>query len=102
MRTPCSAESCTVIWIYKTAFELAGTTEGPAVKEALENLVIDGSFPGGSEIILPHGSINFENYEVDGTMHYHNNSSESVTIAQVQDGVFKTVNGTLLAKFDVF
>ena len=86
-----SAESYTVIWIYKTAFELAGTTDGPAVKEALENLTITESFPGGSEIILPYAAIDFEDYEVDGTMHYHNNSYASVAIAQVQDGEFKTV-----------
>ena len=86
-----SAESYTVVWLFKTAMEAAGTTDGPAVKEALENLVVDGSFPGGGEIILPYGMIDFDNYEVDGIAHKHNNKYASVAIAQVQDGEYKTV-----------
>lgn len=86
-----SAESFTVVWLFKTAIEAAGTTEGAAVKAALEELVVDGTFPNGPEIILPYASIDFNNYEVSGVQHYHNNAFASVAIAQVQDGQFKTV-----------
>ena len=86
-----SAESYTAIWLYKTAFEAAGSTEGAAVKAALESIDIQGTFPNGPEIILPYDRIHFENHEFDGTQHYHNNTSASVAIAQVQGGEYKTV-----------
>lgn len=86
-----SAESYTATWILKTAFEQAGTTDGEKVKEALENMNIEGSFPNGPEIILPYDAIRFENHDFNGTQHYHNNTAASIAIAQVQDGVYKTV-----------
>ena len=42
-----SAESYTVVWLFKAAIEAAGTTEGAAVRDALANLVVDGAFEGG-------------------------------------------------------
>lgn len=86
-----SAESYTAVWTFKTAFEQAGTTDGEAVKNALEALDIQGSFPNGPEIILPYDRIKFEDMEVDGVQHHHNNTSASVAIAQIQDGEYKTV-----------
>ncbi len=86
-----SAESYTVVWIFKTALEAAGTTDGTAVRDALADLVIDGEFPGGRKIILPYDKIDFENYDLAGEPHYRDNTSASVAIAQVQDGEWKTV-----------
>ena len=86
-----SAESFTAAWILKTAFEKAGTTDGSAVKEALETLDIQEKFPNGPEIILPYSRIKFENHMFAGKQHYNNNVFASIAIAQVQDGKYKTV-----------
>lgn len=86
-----SAESYTVVWIFKTAIEEAGSTEGEAVKNALASLEINGEFPGGRKIILPYDKIKFENYDLAGEAHYRDNTSASVAIAQIQDGEWKTV-----------
>lgn len=86
-----SAESYTVVWIFKAAIEAAGSTDGAAVKDALASLEIKGEFPGGRKIILPYDTIKFENYELAGEPHFRDNVSSSVAIAQVQDGEWKTV-----------
>lgn len=86
-----SAESYTVVWLFKTAIEAAGSTDGEAVKNALAELDIQGEFPGGRKIILPYDSIKFENYDLAGETHYRDNTSASVAIAQIQDGEWKTV-----------
>ncbi len=86
-----SAESYTVVWLFKTAIEAAGSTDGAAVKDALANLEIKGEFPGGRKIILPYDTIKFENYDLAGEAHYRDNTSASVAIAQIQDGQWKTV-----------
>lgn len=86
-----SAESYTVVWLFKTAIEAAGSTEGPAVKDALASLDIQGEFPGGRKIVLPYDRIKFENYDLAGEAHYRDNTSASVAIAQIQDGQWKTV-----------
>ncbi len=86
-----SAESFTAMWILKTAFEQAGTTDGTKVRDALLAMDIQGSFPGGPEIILPYDRIKFGDMEVEGVKHTHNNLYASVAIAQIQDGAWKTV-----------
>ena len=86
-----SAESYTVVWLFKTAIENAGSTDGEAVRDALVDLDIQGEFPGGRKIVLPYDRIKFENYELAGVPHYRDNTSASVAIAQVQDGEWKTV-----------
>ncbi len=86
-----SAEAYTAVWVLKTAMEQAKSTNGEAVKDALKTLDIRESFPGGEEIILPYDRICFENHEIEGTWHYHDNISASVAIAQIQDGEYKTV-----------
>ena len=86
-----SAESFTAIWILKTAFEAAGTTDGTKVRDAIAALDIQGSFPNGPEIILPYDRIKFGDMEVDGVKHTQNNIYASVAIAQIQDGAYKTV-----------
>ncbi len=86
-----SAESYTTVWVFKTAIEVAGTTDGEAVKNALAGLDIKGEFPGGRKIILPYDRIKFENYDLAGEPHYRDNTSASVAIAQIQDGAWKTV-----------
>ena len=86
-----SAESYTVVWIFKTAIEAAGSTDGAAVRDAIAKLDIQGEFPGGRKIILPYDRIHFENYDLAGVQHYRDNTSASVAIAQVQDGEWKTV-----------
>ena len=86
-----SAESFTAIWILKTAFEQAGSTDRKAVRDALASMDIQGSFPNGPEIILPYDRIKFGDMEVDGQAHTQNNLYASVAIAQIQDGEYKTV-----------
>ncbi len=86
-----SAESYTVVWLFKSAIEAAGSSEGEAVKNALAALDIQGEFPGGRKIVLPYSRIKFENYDLAGEPHYRDNTSASVAIAQIQDGVWKTV-----------
>ncbi len=86
-----SAESYTVVWVFKTAIEAAGTTDGAAVRDAIAALDIQGEFPGGRKIVLPYDRIKFENYDLAGVTHYRDNTSASVAIAQVQDGEWKTV-----------
>ncbi len=86
-----SAESFTATWILKTAFEMAGSSEGSKVKDALLAMDIKEKFPNGPEIILPYNRINFENHTFAGKQHYNNNVFASIAIAQVQDGEYKTV-----------
>lgn len=87
-----SAESYTVVWLFKAAIEKAGTTEGAAVRDALADLVIDGSFEGGRNIVLPYAKIDFaESYDLAGDTHYRDNTYASVAIAQIQEGTWKTV-----------
>ena len=52
-----SAESYTVVWLFKAAIEAAGSTDGAAVKDALANLEINGEFPGGRKIVLPYDKV---------------------------------------------
>lgn len=87
-----SAESYTVVWLFKAAIEKAGSTDGEAVKKALSELVIDGAFDGGRNIVLPYSKIDFEDeYDLAGDKHYRDNTSASVAIAQIQGGEWKTV-----------
>lgn len=86
-----SAESYTVVWLFKAAIEAAGSTDGAAVRDALANLEINGEFEGGRKIVLPYDRIKFENYDLAGEPHYRDNTSASVAIAQIQDGEWKTV-----------
>lgn len=86
-----SAEAYTAVWVFKTAFEQAGSDEGEAVKDALASLDIRGSFPGGPRILLPYDRIKFEDHQVDGVQHYNNNTFASVAIAQIQNGEYKIV-----------
>ena len=86
-----SAESYTVVWLFKAAIEAAGSTEGEAVKNALASIDIQGQFDGGRKIVLPYDRIKFENYDLAGEPHYRDNTSASVAIAQIQDGQWKTV-----------
>lgn len=48
-----SAESYTVVWLFKATIEKAGSTDGAAVRDALAALSIDGAFEGGRKIVLP-------------------------------------------------
>ncbi len=86
-----SAESFTATWILKTAFEMAGSSKGSEVKDALKKLDIQEKFPNGPEIILPYSRINFEDHTFAGKQHYNNNVFASIAIAQVQGGEYKTV-----------
>ena len=87
-----SAESYTVVWLFKAAIEKAGSTEGAAVRDVLADLVIDGSFEGGRNIVLPYAKIDFaESYDLAGDTHYRDNTYASVAIAQIQEGAWKTV-----------
>ncbi len=86
-----SAESFTAVWILKTAFEQAGSSEGPKVKDAIKALDIVEKFPNGPEIILPYSRIKFEEHTFAGKTHYNNNVFASIAISQVQDGVYRTV-----------
>ena len=87
-----SAESYTVVWLFKSAIEKAGSTDGAAVRDALAELSIDGAFEGGRKIVLPYSKIEFTpEYEIGGAKHYRDNTYASVAIAQVQDQEWKTV-----------
>ena len=87
-----SAESYTVVWLFKSAIEKAGSTDGAAVRDALAALSIDGAFEGGRKIVLPYSKIEFTpEYEIGGVKHYRDNTYASVAIAQVQDQEWKTV-----------
>jgi len=87
-----SAESYTVVWLFKAAIEKAGSTKGEDVKKALADLVIDSKFEGGRNIVLPYAKIDFEaEYDLAGEKHYRDNTSASVAIAQIQGGEWKTV-----------
>lgn len=87
-----SAESYTVVWLFKAAIEKAGSTDGAAVRDALAALSIDGAFEGGRKIVLPYSKIEFTpEYEIGGVKHYRDNTYASVAIAQVQDQEWKTV-----------
>lgn len=87
-----SAESYTVVWLFKAAIEAAGSTDGAAIRDALANLCIDGAFEGGRKIVLPYSKIEFPaESEIGGAKHYRDNIHASVAIAQVQDQEWKTV-----------
>ena len=87
-----SAESYTVVWLFKAAIEKAGSTDGAAIRDALAGLSIDGAFEGGRKIVLPYSKIEFTpEYEIGGVKHYRDNTYASVAIAQVQDQEWKTV-----------
>lgn len=86
-----SAEAYTAVWVLKTAMEQAESMLGEEVKNALKALDIQGSFPGGGQIILPYDRICFEDHEIEGIRHYNDNISASVAIAQIQNGEYKTV-----------
>jgi branched-chain amino acid transport system substrate-binding protein len=58
---------------------------------SLDKIDIKKSFPNGPDIILPYDEIKFEDYDIDGTSHLNDNTSSSVAVAQIQDGVYKTV-----------
>lgn len=86
-----SAESYTAMWVLKTAIEQASAVEREAVKDSLSTLKIEGSFPGGSEIILPYDVIEFSDTEFDGVAHKNTNTGTKLTILQIQDGKYETV-----------
>lgn len=86
-----SAESYTAVWVLKTAIENAGSAEREDLKNALKDIKIEGSFPGGSEIILPYDTIEFSDIEMNGKQHTNTNGGATLTILQIQDGAYKTV-----------
>jgi len=86
-----SAEAYTAVWILKTAIEQAGSLDRGEIREAMANLTIEGSFPNGPEIILPYDTISFDTVEWDGIKHTNTNANAVVAVAQIQDGVLKTV-----------
>lgn len=86
-----SAESFTAVWVLKTAFEQAGTTDGTKVRDALANMHIIEQFPNGPKLILPYNEIQFGDEVIDGVKHHHNNIPATVAIAQIQDGQWATV-----------
>jgi branched-chain amino acid transport system substrate-binding protein len=87
-----AAESFCTSWTVKTAIEAAGSTDRDRIRDALENLKIVGSFPnGGPEIMLPYNTISFGNPEWQGIKHTHTNENAVVAVAQIQDGVLRTV-----------
>lgn len=86
-----SAESYTAVWVLKSAIEEAGVAEREAIKNALTDIKIEGSFPGGNEIILPYDTIEFSNVEMNGQQHTNTNAGSTLTILQIQDGAYKTV-----------
>ena len=86
-----SAEAYTAVWVLKTAIEEAGKADREAIKDALTNVKIEGSFPGGEEIILPYDTIEFSNMDMNGQEHTNTNGGATLTILQIQDGEYKTV-----------
>lgn len=86
-----SAEAYTATWVLKTAIENAGSTEREDIKNALADIKIEGSFPGGGEIILPYDTIEFSDMEMNGQQHTNTNGGATLTILQIQDGQYKTV-----------
>ena len=86
-----SAESFTAVWVLKTAFEEAKSTDGKKVKEAMEKLHIVEKFENGPKIILPYDEIFFGDELIDGVQHHHNNIPANVAIAQIQNGEWVTV-----------
>jgi len=87
-----SAESYTAVWILKTAIQNAGSTDRNAIRDAMKKIKIDKVFPhGGPEIILPYDSISFDDVVWDGISHTNTNSKAIVALAQIQDGVLRTV-----------
>lgn len=86
-----SAESFTAVWILKTAFEQAGTTDGTKVRDALASMHIVDQFPNGPKIILPYNEIKFGDEVIDGVQHSQNNLPAKVAIAQIQNGKWATV-----------
>lgn len=86
-----SAESYTAMWVLKTAIENAGSTEREDIKNALADIKIEGTFPGGNEIILPYDTIEFSDVEMNGKEHTNTNAGSTLTILQIQDGAYKTV-----------
>lgn len=96
-----SAEAYTAVWVLKTAIENAGSTEREDIKNALGELKVEGSFPGGSEIILPYDTIEFSNVEMNGQQHTNTNAGSVLTILQIQDGGYKTVWPFNIAEADI-
>ncbi|WP_149554835.1 ABC transporter substrate-binding protein [Treponema pectinovorum] len=86
-----SAESFTAVWILKTAFEQAGSTDGTKVRDALANMHIINGFPNGPKIILPYNEIKFGDEVIDGVQHHQNNLPAKVAISQIQDGKWTAV-----------
>lgn len=86
-----SAESYKAMWVLKTAIENAGSTEREDIKNALADIKIEGTFPGGNEIILPYDTIEFSDVEMNGKEHTNTNAGSTLTILQIQDGAYKTV-----------
>lgn len=86
-----SAEAYTAVWVLKTAIEEAGKADREAIKDALTNVKIEGSFPGGEEIILPYDTIEFSNMDMNGQEHTNTNGGATLTILQIQNGEYKTV-----------
>ena len=86
-----SAQAYTVVWLLKTAIENASAVERSAIRDALAELKIDGSFPGGNELILPYDAIEFTTTEIEGETHTNGNQNAITTVAQIQDGKYVTV-----------
>jgi len=87
-----TAQVYTAIWVLRTAMEEAEAIERSAIRDALANIRIEGQFPnGGPALILPYDVLTFEDVEWRGVQHTNTNANAVVTVAQVQDGVLRTV-----------
>jgi branched-chain amino acid transport system substrate-binding protein len=86
-----SANAYTATWILKTAIEQADSVTKDKIREALTNVRIEKKFPNGPEVILPYDVIEFVDVEIKGVMHTNLNNNAITTVAQIQDGVYKTV-----------
>lgn len=90
-----SAEAYTTTWVLIDAFKnikAAGKeVERETIKEELSQIVIDGTFSNGKEIILPYDKIAFEENEFNGTPYLNQNLNAKLTVTQIQDGKYVPV-----------
>lgn len=80
--------TCVLIDAFKNIKAAGKEVERETIKEELSQIVIDGTFSNGNEIILPYDKISFDEDEFNGTPYLNQNLEAKLTVTQIVDGAY--------------
>ena len=85
----------------KNIVDGGGEISRESIQQELKEIKIEGQFSNGNEIILPYDTIAFEEDEFNGTPYLNQNLNATLTVTQIEDGVYVPIWPYDIAQADV-